>query len=200
MPARKDLKKILLLGSGAIVIGQACEFDYSGVQAAKVLKEEGYDVVVVNPNPATVMTTPGIADTIYLEPLKISYVEEIIRKERPDAVLPTMGGQTALNLLLELDDGGILEKWGVEVIGASAESIRLAEDRGRFKKAMEDIGLDVPKSVLVRSVQEAEEFAVRTGLPVVIRPSFTLGAWAGPSLPHGGSSGRRWSGRFWRAP
>lgn len=179
MPARKDLKKILLLGSGAIVIGQACEFDYSGVQAAKVLKEEGYDVVVVNPNPATVMTTPGIADTIYLEPLKIPYVEEIIRKERPDAVLPTMGGQTALNLLLELDDGGILEKWGVEVIGASAESIRLAEDRGRFKKAMEDIGLDVPKSALVRSVQEAEEFAVRTGLPVVIRPSFTLGGVGG---------------------
>ena len=200
MPARKDLKKILLLGSGAIVIGQACEFDYSGVQAAKVLKEEGYDVVVVNPNPATVMTTPGIADTIYLEPLKIPYVEEIIRKERPDAVLPTMGGQTALNLLLELDDGGILEKWGVEVIGASAESIRLAEDRGRFKKAMEDIGLDVPN--LSSSVRCRRPKSLPSG-PACrwsYGPPSPSGAWAGPSLPHGGSSGRRWSGRFWRAP
>ena len=140
MPARRDLKKILIPGSGAIVIGQACEFDYSGVQAVKALKEEGYEVVLVNPNPATVMTTPGIADKIYLEPLKVPYVEEIIRLERPDAILPTMGGQTALNLLLELSDGGILEKWGVEVIGASVESIRLAEDRGRFKKAMEENG------------------------------------------------------------
>lgn len=179
MPARRDLKKILIPGSGAIVIGQACEFDYSGVQAVKALKEEGYEVVLVNPNPATVMTTPGIADKIYLEPLKVPYVEEIIRLERPDAILPTMGGQTALNLLLELSDGGILEKWGVEVIGASVESIRLAEDRGRFKKAMEEIGLDVPRSVLARSVQDAEDLAAMTGLPVVIRPSFTLGGIGG---------------------
>ena len=124
MPARRDLKKILLLGSGAIVIGQACEFDYSGVQAVKALKEEGYEVVLVNPNPATVMTSPGIADRVYLEPLKVPYLEEIIKTERPDAILPTMGGQTALNLVLELADEGILDRWGVEVIGASVESIR----------------------------------------------------------------------------
>lgn len=179
MPARRDLKKILLPGSGAIVIGQACEFDYSGVQAVKALKEEGYEVVLVNPNPATVMTSPGIADRVYLEPLKVPYLEEIIKTERPDAILPTMGGQTALNLVLELADEGILDRWGVEVIGASVESIRLAEDRGRFKRAMEDIGLDVPKSVLARSVQEAEAFASETGLPVVIRPSFTLGGVGG---------------------
>jgi len=179
MPARRDLKKILLPGSGAIVIGQACEFDYSGVQAVKALKEEGYEVVLVNPNPATVMTSPGIADRVYLEPLKVPYLEEIIKTERPDAILPTMGGQTALNLVLELADEGILDRWGVEVIGASVDSIRLAEDRGRFKKAMEDIGLDVPKSILARSVQEAEAFAAETGLPLVIRPSFTLGGVGG---------------------
>lgn len=179
MPARKDLKKILVLGSGAIVIGQACEFDYSGVQAVKALREEGYEVVLVNPNPATVMTTPGIADAIYLEPLKVPYVEQIIKKERPDALLPTMGGQTALNLALELAGGGILEKWNVEIIGASVKSIRLAEDRGEFKKAAQSIGLDVPRSVMVRSAAEAEIFAAEAGLPVVIRPSFTLGGLGG---------------------
>lgn len=179
MPARRDLKKILVLGSGAIVIGQACEFDYSGVQAVKALKEEGYEVVLVNPNPATVMTTPGIADSIYLEPLKLPYLEEIIAKERPDALLPTMGGQTALNLALELADGGVLEKWGVEIIGATVRSIRLAEDRGEFKAAVQNIGLDVPRSVMVRTAEEARLFASETGLPVVIRPSFTLGGLGG---------------------
>jgi carbamoyl-phosphate synthase large subunit len=134
MPARKDIHKILIIGSGPIVIGQACEFDYSGVQAVKALKEEGYKVILVNPNPATVMTTPTIADAIYVEPLTPVYVEEIIKKEKPDAVLSTMGGQTALNLALELEDLGILEKYNVEMIGARAESINLAEDRGEFKR------------------------------------------------------------------
>jgi carbamoyl-phosphate synthase large subunit len=179
MPARRDLKKILVLGSGAIVIGQACEFDYSGVQAVKALKEEGYEVVLVNPNPATVMTTPGVADAIYLEPLKLPWVEEIIKKERPDALLPTMGGQTALNLALELADRDVLEKWGVEMIGASIHSIRIAEDRGEFKKKARSIGLDTPRSAVVRSVGEAFSFAEETPLPLVIRPSFTLGGLGG---------------------
>ncbi|HCL78340.1 MAG TPA: carbamoyl phosphate synthase large subunit, partial [Synergistaceae bacterium] len=129
-----------------------CEFDYSGVQAVKALKEEGYEVVLVNPNPATVMTTPGIADAIYLEPLKSRYLEEILQAERPDALLPTMGGQTALNLALELSDRGILDRWGVEVIGASIPSIRLAEDRGEFKRVAASAGLDTPRSVMVHSV------------------------------------------------
>ena len=179
MPARKDLKKILVLGSGAIVIGQACEFDYSGVQAVKALKEEGYEVILVNPNPATVMTTPGIADRIYVEPLKVPYVEKIIEAERPDALLPTMGGQTALNLALELAEAGILEKWGVEMIGATVRSIRLAEDRGEFKDVARGIGLDTPRSVMARSVGEALAFSDKAGLPLVIRPSFTLGGMGG---------------------
>lgn len=179
MPARNDLKKILVLGSGAIVIGQACEFDYSGVQAVKALKEEGYEVVLANPNPATVMTTPGIADAIYLEPLKLPWVEEIIRCERPDALLPTMGGQTSLNLALELSDAGVLERYGVEIIGASVRSIRLAEDRGAFKDAVRSIGLDTPRSAVVRSAAEAFAFAEETPLPLIIRPSFTLGGLGG---------------------
>ena len=137
MPARTDIKKIMIIGSGPIVIGQACEFDYSGVQAVKALKEEGYQVILVNPNPATVMTTPTIADAIYVEPLTPPYVEEIIVKEKPDALLSTMGGQTALNLSLELEALGILKKHNVEIIGASAESINKAEDRGEFKKVIE---------------------------------------------------------------
>jgi carbamoyl-phosphate synthase large subunit len=129
MPARKDIKKILIFGSGPIVIGQACEFDYSGNQAVKALKEEGYQVVLLNPNPATIMTTPGTADVIYMDPLEVPYVEKIIQDEKPDAVLPTMGGQTALNLALELHKAGIFEKYGVELLGAGIESIRVAEDR-----------------------------------------------------------------------
>jgi carbamoyl-phosphate synthase large subunit len=148
LPARRDLERILIIGSGPIVIGQACEFDYSGTQAVRALKEEGYKVILVNPNPATVMTTPGIADVIYLEPLKVSYLESIIRKERPDAVLPTMGGQTALNLTLALYEEGILARYGVEVIGASIDAIRKAEDRGLFKEVCQKIGLDVPRSIL----------------------------------------------------
>ena len=133
MPKRDDIKKILIIGSGPIIIGQACEFDYSGTQAVQALKEEGYRIVLVNPNPATVMTTPGLADAIYAEPLSAEYVREIIRQERPDAVLPTMGGQTALNLAIELYEAGILAEYGVELIGATIDSIQLAEDRGRFK-------------------------------------------------------------------
>ncbi len=179
MPARKDIKKILIIGSGAIVIGQACEFDYSGTQAVKALKEEGYEVVLINPNPATVMTTPGIADKIYMEPLEINYTERIIEKERPDAILPTMGGQTGLNLTIALSDAGILEKYNLEVIGASIESIRLAEDRGEFKKVMEKIGLESAESIVASNTREALRFREKIGLPVVIRPSYTLGGMGG---------------------
>jgi carbamoyl-phosphate synthase large subunit len=179
MPARKDIHKILIIGSGPIVIGQACEFDYSGVQAVKALKEEGYKVILVNPNPATVMTTPTIADAIYVEPLTPVYVEEIIKKEKPDAVLSTMGGQTALNLALELEDLGILEKYNVEMIGARAESINLAEDRGEFKKVVESLGLESPHSIVAHNINEALDFADKVGFPLIIRPSFTLGGMGG---------------------
>ena len=155
MPARKDIHKILIIGSGPIIIGQACEFDYSGTQAVKALKEEGYEVILVNPNPATVMTTPGIADRIYVEPLTVKYVTEIIRTERPDAVLSTMGGQTALNLTLDLEAAGVLEKYDVEVIGARTESIYMAEDRGEFKKVVDSLGLESPRSITTKTVAGA---------------------------------------------
>ncbi len=179
MPARTDLKTIMIIGSGPIVIGQACEFDYSGTQAVRALEEEGYRVVLVNPNPATVMTTPGIADSIYVEPLKPEYIEAIIRKEKPDALLSTMGGQTALNLTLELRELGILEKYGVEVIGASSESIKKAEDRSAFKKVIESLGLESPRSASCRSIAAARVMAKETGFPIIIRPSFTLGGMGG---------------------
>jgi len=179
MPARTDLKKILVIGSGPIVIGQACEFDYSGTQAVTALKEEGYNVILVNPNPATVMTSPGIADAIYVEPLKAEYVEAIIKKERPDAILSTMGGQTALNLTLDLDNKGILEKYNVEIIGAGIESINKAEDRGEFKKVVEKVGLDSPYSIVATSFKEALVLQKEIGFPLVIRPSFTLGGMGG---------------------
>lgn len=179
MPARKDIEKILIIGSGPIVIGQACEFDYSGTQAVRALKEEGYTVILVNPNPATVMTTPSLADKVYVEPLKVPYVEEIIRQERPDAILPTMGGQTALNLALDLYEEGILAKYGVEVIGASVEAIRMAEDRGEFKDMAERIGLDLPRSVVATKLEQVLELEKEVGLPIVIRPSFTLGGQGG---------------------
>ena len=179
MPARKDIKKILIIGSGPIVIGQACEFDYSGTQAVKALKEEGYEVILVNPNPATVMTTPGIADKIYMEPLEVNYLEEIISRERPDAILPTIGGQTGLNLSLDLYNAGILDKYRVEVIGASVNSIMLAEDRGKFKKVVQDIGLEVPRSVIAKNFKDAQELYNEVGLPLVIRPSYTLGGKGG---------------------
>jgi carbamoyl-phosphate synthase large subunit len=175
MPKRTDIKTILVIGSGPIVIGQACEFDYSGTQAVKALMREGYRVVLVNSNPATIMTDPDMADATYVEPLTPEIVEQIIAKERPEALLPTLGGQTALNLAVALADRGILEKYNVELIGARLDAILKAEDRKLFKKTMQDIGLRVPKSGYAKSLSEAEEIARNIGFPLIIRPSFTLG-------------------------
>ncbi|RUM61363.1 MAG: carbamoyl-phosphate synthase subunit L [Persephonella sp.] len=179
MPKRTDIHRILLIGSGPIVIGQAAEFDYSGTQGAKALKEEGYEVILVNSNPATIMTDPNIADKTYIEPLITPVVEKIIEKERPDALLPTLGGQTALNLAVDLYEKGILDKYNVKMIGANYEAIKKAEDRDLFKKAMEKIGLKMPKSKVIRSLAEAEEIIDWIGFPVIIRPSFTLGGTGG---------------------
>lgn len=179
MPKRTDIETILLIGSGPIIIGQAAEFDYSGTQGAKALKEEGYRVILVNSNPATIMTDPNIADRTYIEPLITPVLEKIIEKERPDAILPTLGGQTALNLAIDLYEKGILDKYNVELIGAKYEVIKKAEDRDLFKKAMENIGLSMPKSAVVKSLAEAEEVIDWIGFPVIIRPSFTLGGTGG---------------------
>src|SRR3954465_7976817 len=179
MPRRDDIHKILIIGSGPIVIGQACEFDYSGTQACRALKQEGYEIVLVNSNPATIMTDPETADKTYIEPLTVEVVAEIIRRERPDALLPTLGGQTALNLAVELHERGILDEYGVELLGASVSSIRKAEDRHLFREAMERIGLRVPESRVVRRVEEALELAQEIGFPLIIRPSFTLGGKGG---------------------
>ena len=180
MPKRNDIKKIMLIGSGPIVIGQACEFDYSGTQACKSLKEEGYEVILVNSNPATIMTDPDFADRTYIEPLTKDILHEIIRRERPDAILPTLGGQTALNLALELHDSGILSRYRVEMIGADAEVIRRAEDRELFKETMRRIGLDLPKSGSAHSMEEALKIAEEIGsYPLIIRPGFTLGGTGG---------------------
>ncbi len=175
MPRRADLKTILVIGSGPIVIGQACEFDYSGTQACRVLAEEGYRVVLANSNPATIMTDPGTADRTYVEPLDPEVLTAIIEKERPDALLPTLGGQTALNLTMRLVELGVLERFGVEVIGARPDAIATAEDRDRFKTAMEDIGLEVPRSGFAHSLSEAEEVAEEIGFPIMVRPSYILG-------------------------
>ena len=179
MPKRTDIKRILLIGSGPIVIGQACEFDYSGTQACKALKEEGYEVILVNSNPATIMTDPEFSDRTYIEPLTAEFLAKIIEKERPDALLPTLGGQTALNLAVELSEEGILEKYGVELLAASLEAIKKAEDRELFKSAMKKIGLEMPKSGYVNSLEEAEKIIKDIGFPVIIRPSFTLGGTGG---------------------
>lgn len=179
MPKRTDIKSILVIGSGPIVIGQACEFDYSGTQAIKALKEEGYRVILVNSNPATIMTDPELADATYIEPIVAEIVEKIIAKERPDALLPTMGGQTALNCALELDELGVLAKYKVELIGAKTDAIKTAEDRDLFRKAMDEIGLASAKSVLVRNYAEAENAARTLGFPLVLRPSRTLGGTGG---------------------
>ena len=179
MPKRTDIKSILILGAGPIVIGQACEFDYSGAQACKALKEEGFRVILVNSNPATIMTDPAMADATYIEPVKWQTVAKIIEKERPDALLPTMGGQTALNCALDLEKHGILEKFGVEMIGANADTIDKAEDRSRFDKAMRDIGLACPRSGIARSMSEAYEVLDKVGFPCIIRPSFTMGGTGG---------------------
>ncbi|NWF79937.1 MAG: carbamoyl-phosphate synthase large subunit [Chloroflexi bacterium] len=179
MPRRTDLHTILIIGSGPIVIGQACEFDYSGAQACKALREEGYRVVLVNSNPATIMTDPGLADATYIEPLTVASLEHIIARERPDALLPTVGGQTALNLAVDLDAAGVLQRFGVELIGASVEAVRIAEDRQRFKDTMLAIGLAVPTSGTAHTVDEALAVVSRTGFPAIIRPSFTLGGAGG---------------------
>src|SRR3954454_2712955 len=179
MPKRSDLKSILIIGAGPIVIGQACEFDYSGAQACKALRAEGYRVVLVNSNPATMMTDPNMADAIYIEPITWQVVARIIEKEKPDALLPTMGGQTALNCALDLAREGVLEKYGVEMIGASREAIDKAEDREKFKNAMRRIGLACPRSSLAHSLEEALQVQAGIGFPVVIRPSFTLGGTGG---------------------
>ncbi len=179
MPKREDIKTILIIGSGPIIIGQACEFDYSGTQACKALRDEGYRVILVNSNPATIMTDPDTADVTYVEPLSPEILEMIIDKERPDAILPTMGGQTALNLAVTLSEKGILEKHNVELIGARLHAIKKAEDRELFKQAMKRIGLDVPESAAVSSVKEGMEFVEQLGFPAILRPAFTLGGTGG---------------------
>ncbi len=179
MPKRDDLHKILIIGSGPIVIGQACEFDYSGTQACKALREEGYEVVLVNSNPATIMTDPETADQTYIEPITWQYVQKIIEKERPDALLPTLGGQTGLNTAMDLARRGILDQLGVELIGAKESVIAKAEERESFKKAMVKIGLDVPQSQVVHTLQEAREALKEIGLPMIVRASYTLGGTGG---------------------
>lgn len=182
MPKRKDLHKILMIGSGPIVIGQACEFDYSGSQACKALREEGYYTILVNSNPATIMTDPGMADVTYIEPLNVETVTEIIKKERPDAILPTLGGQTGLNLAYFLMKQGILKKYGVESIGANVEAIARAEDRELFKKAMQEIGIDVPKSGIATSVKEGMEIGQEIKFPLILRPAYCLGGAGGATV------------------
>ena len=179
MPKRTDIKKILILGAGPIVIGQACEFDYSGTQACRALREEGYEVLLVNSNPATIMTDPDVADVTYIEPIHWKVVENIIAKERPDVILPTMGGQTALNCALDLEKHGVLAKYNVEMIGAKADAIDKAENRERFDKAMKKIGLECPRAGIAHSMEEAWDVQKQVGFPCIIRPSFTMGGTGG---------------------
>ncbi len=175
MPKRSDIGSILIIGSGPIVIGQACEFDYSGTQACRILKEEGYRIILANSNPATIMTDPEFADATYIEPLNVKFLEKIIAQEKPDAILPTLGGQTALNLAMELESKGILDRYNVEMIGAQSDAIEMAENRAKFKVAMQEIGLAVPKSDVAHSMREAEDFIEKIGLPVIVRPAYILG-------------------------
>jgi len=175
MPKRKDIKKILVVGAGPIIIGQACEFDYSGTQACKALKDEGYKVILINSNPATIMTDPDVADKTYIEPITIEVLEKILIKEKPDAILPTMGGQTALNLAIKAEKTGLLKKYKIELIGANSKAISNAEDRKKFRKNMSDIGLDLPKSDIVKNLKQAKKCLKKIGLPAIIRPAFTLG-------------------------
>ena len=180
MPKRKDIKKILIIGAGPIVIGQACEFDYSGAQACKALKEEGFNVVLVNSNPATIMTDPDLADSTYIEPLNISILEKIIKKEKPDALLSTMGGQTALNLSIELEQKNILRKYNVRLIGASKKVIQKSRrQRELFKKSMSKIGLDTPRGYVINNIKEGTKILKKLSFPIIIRPSFTLGGSGG---------------------
>src|SRR5215208_5512798 len=179
VPRRDDIRKIMLIGSGPIVIGQAAEFDYSGVQACKVLREEGYEIVLVNSNPATIMTDPEFADATYVEPLLPGPVAQVIEKERPDALLPTLGGQTALNLAKALHEDGTLERFAVELIGADYDAIARAEDRDLFRQTMESAGLKMPRSAIATSLAEARAALGDIGLPCIVRPAFTLGGRGG---------------------
>ncbi|MEL7303576.1 MAG: carbamoyl phosphate synthase large subunit, partial [Pseudomonadota bacterium] len=179
MPKRTDIKSILIVGAGPIVIGQACEFDYSGTQACKALRDEGYRIILVNSNPATIMTDPGLADATYVEPITPEIVAKILAEERPDAILPTMGGQTALNTTLALHKNGVLQALGVEMIGAKAAAIDKAEDRLLFREAMGKIGLEVPRSMMAHNMSEALAALEFVKLPAIIRPSFTLGGTGG---------------------
>ena len=179
MPKREDIKSILVIGSGPIVIGQACEFDYSGAQACKVLREEGYRVILVNSNPATIMTDPELADATYVEPITPAFVEKVIAKERPDACLPTLGGQTGLNTAVELAKSGVLERYGVELIGCDVDVIERGEDRKLFNECMADLGIEVSRAGYAYSVEDALRIAGELGFPVVLRPSFTMGGAGG---------------------
>jgi carbamoyl-phosphate synthase large subunit len=179
MPRRKDLESILIIGSGPIVIGQACEFDYSGTQACKALREEGLRVILINSNPATIMTDPELADATYVEPLTVEVLDKVLAKEKPSAILPTLGGQTGLNLAMAAAKAGLLEKHGVELLGATVKTIEMAEDRELFKQAMERIGLACPKSVMVTSVEQARGIVDEIGFPAILRPSFTMGGSGG---------------------
>jgi len=179
MPKRTDIKSIAIIGAGPIIIGQACEFDYSGTQACKALKEEGYRIILINSNPATIMTDPDMADATYVEPITPAVVAKILEKEKPDALLPTMGGQTALNTALALDEDGTLERLGIEMIGAKADVIDKAENRERFKECMDELGLESPRSAVVHSLEEARKVLGELGLPSIIRPSFTMGGTGG---------------------
>ena len=179
MPKRNDINSILIIGAGPIVIGQACEFDYSGTQATQALKEEGYRIILVNSNPATIMTDPDLADATYIEPITVEYVEAIIKKEKPDAILPTVGGQTALNIAMDLHNQGILKKYGIELIGAQVDAINKAEDREKFKEAMDAVGIDTAQGGFVHSWEEAEKLLDTIKFPIIIRPSFTLGGTGG---------------------
>jgi carbamoyl-phosphate synthase large subunit len=197
MPKRTDIRSILLIGAGPIVIGQACEFDYSGTQAIKALKEEGYRVILVNSNPATIMTDPDLADATYVEPITPAIVAKIIAAERPDALLPTMGGQTALNVARALDEDGTLRRFDVELIGASRAAIDKAEDRELFRDAMTAIGLESPMSFIAHSLDEARAALEKTGLPAILRPSFTL-AGTGGGIAYNREEFERWSPGRWR--
>jgi len=179
MPKRKDLKSIFIIGAGPIIIGQGCEFDYSGTQACKALKEEGYRVILLNSNPATIMTDPDVADSTYIEPITTEIIEKIIKKEKPNAILPTMGGQTALNAALEIEKKGILKKYNIELIGASINAIKKAENRELFKKTMLKLGLRTPKSFIAKNINNAKKILKKLTLPVIVRPSFTLGGQGG---------------------
>src|SRR5829696_6486136 len=183
MPKRDDIQHVLVIGSGPIVIGQACEFDYSGTQACRVLREEGIRVSLVNSNPATIMTDPEFADATYIEPITPEFVEQVIAAERPDAILATLGGQTALNLAVALHENGVLERYGVELIGADIDAIQRGEDRLKFKQIVQSVGAEVPRSAVCGSMAQVRTVTAELGLPVVIRPSFTMGG-LGSGLAH----------------